>query len=433
MMYDLAIIGGGPAGYAAAFEAVCKELHVILFEKDLMGGTCLNRGCIPTKYLAHTAELYAQANSLDSFGIEVKRLRLNAKVLHKRKNEILDQLRAGLLQRMEQQKIRIVTAKAYVAERNVIFADDKKYYAKNILIASGSVPAQSFVDGAITSDQMIHLDFIPKSLKIIGGGIAAVEFASMYHDMGTNVNMCIRGERILRRFDKEISVSVTNILNKRGIEIRTNCTADMMKEKDAQVILSVTGRSPNTNGIFAKELGIRTDQGIVTDCSGRTNVPGIYAAGDVTDNSSQLAHVAMEQGKRAVGAMIGEEDKKPFTVVQCIYIHPEIALAGCSEVEARKQGKTVAVGKQTMAANARTMISTGERGFVKLVADVNTKKIIGAQVMCERAGDLISEIALAIDRQLTIEEMLHSVRPHPSYCEAVMEAAIMLKGKIKNV
>lgn len=430
MKYDVAIIGGGPAGYSAAFEAIDRGLSVILFEHSLMGGTCLNRGCVPTKFLAHVAEFYSQTENMFSYGVEVIKKKINSDLLYKKKAETIEQLRNGLFQRIIQKGICIVNQSAYIVEPNRILAGKESYNVQNILIATGASPAASIVENAMTTDKILEMNRIPKSLKIIGGGVVAVEFAHIYNNLGTEVTMCIRGDRILRKFDKEISNSLSQSFKKRGIIVLRNCCAEVMKENSAEIILSAVGRIPNIENVFSKELGIEIREGIVTDAEGRTNIRGIYAAGDVVSGSPQLAHTAMEQGRAVIRAIVGEKPGDSYSIVNCIYVNPEIATVGLSESEAREQGKTVAVGKQIMSTNARTVISTEERGFIKIIAEADSKKIIGAQLMCERASDIVAEMALAIDRQLTVDELLYSVRPHPSFCEAITEAATALKGKL---
>lgn len=431
MKYDLAIIGGGPAGYTAAFEAIEKGLNVILFEHGFIGGTCLNRGCIPTKFLAHVAEYNSQAEEMSSYGITVGTKIIDSKVMYRKKTEIIEQLRTGLLQRILQKKIVVVSKNACIVEQGTILAGNESYHTNNILIATGAVSAEPVVDNAITTDEILGMDYIPKSLKIIGGGVIAVELAHIYNSLGTDVTICIRGDRILRKFDKEISASLSQSFKKRGITILKNCKPEVMKENNAEVILSATGRIPNVQNVFSEKLGIKINDGIVTDSEGKTNINGIYAAGDVVSNSPQLAHVAMEQGRRAVRAIVGEKSVSQPAIVNCIYTKPEIATVGLSEAEAKEQGKTIVTGKQIMSTNARTLIATKERGFIKIIADVNTKTIIGAQLMCERASDIVAELALAINSRLTVDELLYSVRPHPSYCEAVTDAALALKGKLE--
>lgn len=431
MKYNVGILGGGPAGYSAAFEAAERGLSVVLFEKEDIGGTCLNRGCVPTKYLSHTAELFAGLTKLGKYGISVSDGKIEPILMRKTNYEIILKLRKGLQQKLEQQKIVIVGSKGKIVDRHHIIAEDKKYDVENIIIATGARTTPPFIERAITTDELLKLDYVPEYLKIIGGGVIAVEFADIYSKLGSHVTMCLRSDRLLRKFDKEISVSVTQYLKKHGIQIVANCSMEQMKTNGNEVILSAIGRTANTQDIIVEEAGLDVSNGIIVDSNGRTNIPGIYAVGDVVKDNVQLAHVAMEQGRRAIRTICGEMEFEPFAIVNCIYMQPEVAVVGLSEAEARGKGIPVVSGKQVMSANARTVIATEERGFIKIIAQSDSGIVIGAQLMCERASDLIAELALAINQKLTVDDLLNSVRPHPSYCEAITDALWTLKGKLQ--
>ena len=431
MKYNVGILGGGPAGYSAAFEAAERGLSVVLFEKEDIGGTCVNRGCVPTKYLSHTAELFAGLTKLGKYGISVSDGKIEPILMRKTNYEIILKLRKGLQQKLEQQKIVIVGSKGKIVDRHHIIAEDKKYDVENIIIATGARTTPPFIEGAITTDELLKLDYVPEYLKIIGGGVIAVEFADIYSKLGSHVTMCLRSDRLLRKFDKEISVSVTQYLKKHGIQIVANCSMEQMKTNGNEVILSAIGRTANTQDIIVEEAGLDVSNGIIVDSNGRTNIPGIYAVGDVVKDNVQLAHVAMEQGRRAIRTICGEMEFEPFAIVNCIYMQPEVAVVGLSEAEARGKGIPVVSGKQVMSANVRTVIATEERGFIKIIAQSDSGIVIGAQLMCERASDLIAELALAINQKLTVDDLLNSVRPHPSYCEAITDALWTLKGKLQ--
>ena len=432
MMYDLAVIGGGPAGYSAALEGISLGLSVILFEKDLLGGTCLNRGCVPTKHLAHTADLYTQMKISDIYGISAEDVTVDFETVMKRKQDIVLRLRNGLEQMMLQKKIEIVSGEAKIIQTGKIFCSGRVYETANILIATGSSPADSLINGAITSNELLELDYIPKTLTILGGGVVAVEFAHIFSSLGTKVTLCIRGERLLRKWDRELAIGITQNLKKQGVNVMTKCSLEQMECQEADVVLSAVGRVPNVGGIFDESLGIVLNNGIIVDESGWTGVPRIYAAGDVISGSCQLAHMGMEQGKRVARHIAGWVLPETATVVSCIYIHPEVATVGMDEAEAKSKGINIITGKQIMYSNARTMISGGERGFIKLIAKAGTLELIGAQLMCERAGDIAAELALAINKKITVRDLLVSVRPHPSFCETVTEAVANLLEKCQG-
>lgn len=429
-MFDLAIIGGGPAGYAAAIRASELGLSTVLFEQRLLGGTCLNRGCVPTKYLAHVSELCRAFEGSAAYGISAQKPELDYRTTIARKDELVETLRLSLQRLLLQHKIEVIPEHAVVLDAGIVAAAGCEYRAGNILIAAGAEPRPAIVRGTVSSEELLELTRIPAKLGIIGGGVTAVEFAHIFAGLGSQVTLFLRSDRILRRFDKELAVSLTQSFKKRGIRIVPNCTAAELENADVDVMLSAVGRVPHVEGLFPGNAVPAMDHGICTDSEGRTSVPGIFAAGDVCAGSPQLAHVAMAQGERIAQLIAGKAAEKAEAVVSCVYTKPEIACVGLTEAEAKGRNIAAVVGKQPMHANARTLIEGGERGFIKLVADGETHRLIGAQLMCERASDIVSEAALAIQMGLTVEELADSVRPHPTFCEEMTAAARIVRGKL---
>lgn len=430
MRYDLAIIGGGPAGYSAAFEALRHGLLTVIFEKNAVGGTCLNRGCVPTKYLEYAAERLIEARHSARYGINLGVVRLEPSAIFQGMGQVVSQLRSELEKALSQDGITLVNGTASIVEAHTVVCGGMEYTCENILIATGSQPASPFVPGALTSDELLRLDRIPDSMTIVGGGVVAVEFAHIFSALGTKVTVCIRSGRLLRGWDRELARGVTQILKDQGVEIKTNCDMERLKESGDEVVLSAIGRVPVTQGVFAGQHGEGLFRGIHAGPDGQTAIPNIYAAGDVVEGSTQLAHVAMDQGRRAVRAISREALPPAPSIVRCIYVKPEIAVAGFSEEEAKALGIYAVSAKHVMYSNARVLIAGGGRSFAKLVADADRGTLIGAQLMCERAGDMISELSLAMNTGLTIGELLHSVRPHPSFSEAVTEALMELHRKL---
>ena len=419
-MYKIAIIGGGPAGYSAAFEAVRFGFSVLLFEMDELGGTCLNRGCVPTKYLSHVAELYSNINESKRYGIGVEPTGLDYEKTVAESENIVSKLREDLTNNLLQSKITIVKGKAKLLDKTHISCNDEVFEAEYIIIATGSKNTDKPFVNCINTDEILSLKHLPDKLIILGGGVSAVEFADIFSRLGVRIDIYIRGKRILRKWSKEIAASISSVLKKNGVKIYTEADfADI--DKSSATVLSVLGRKPNLEGIDEGLVSIADDGGIVVDEYYRTKTKNIFAVGDVTENSAQLAHVAMEEAKQVVRFIAGETTKKS-AVVQCIYTMPEVAVVGLSESEAKEAGIDYISAKQTMYSNARTLIGSTDRGFIKIIADKNTKKILGAELMCERASDMVGELALAINSGIKVSELEGSTRAHPTFYEAVTEA-----------
>ena len=423
-MYKIAIIGGGPAGYSAAFEAVRYGFSVLLFEMDELGGTCLNRGCVPTKYLSHVAELYSNITESKRYGIGVEPTGLDYEKTVAESENIVSKLREDLTNNLLQSKITIVKGKAKLLDETHISCNGEVFEAEHIIIATGSKNTDKPFVHCINTDELLSLKHLPDKLIILGGGVSAVEFADIFSRLGVRIDIYIRGKRILRKWSKEIAASISSVLKKNGVKIYTEADfADI--DKSSSTVLSVLGRKPNLEGIDEGLVSIADDGGIVVDEYYRTKTKNIFAVGDVTENSAQLAHVAMEEAKQVVRFIAGETTKKS-AVVQCIYTMPEVAVVGLSESEAKEAGIDYISAKQTMYSNARTVIGSTDRGFIKIIADKNTEKILGAELMCERASDIVGELALEINNGITVSELEGSTRAHPTFYEAVTEALAKL-------
>jgi len=419
-MYKIAIIGGGPAGYSAAFEAVRYGFSVLLFEMDELGGTCLNRGCVPTKYLSHVAELYSNINESKRYGIGVEPTGLDYEKTVAESENIVSKLREDLTNNLLQSEITIVKGKAKLLDETHISCNGEVFEAEHIIIATGSKNTDKPFVHCINTDELLSLKHLPDKLIILGGGVSAVEFADIFSRLGVRIDIYIRGKRILRKWSKEIAASISSVLKKNGVKIYTEADfADI--DKSSSTVLSVLGRKPNLEGIDEGLVSIADDGGIVVDEYYRSKTKNIFAVGDVTENSAQLAHVAMEEAKQVVRFIAGETIQKS-AVVQCIYTMPEVAVVGLSESEAKEAGIDYISAKQTMYSNARTVIGSTDRGFIKIIADKNTEKIIGAELMCERASDIVGELTLAINSGVTVSELEGSTRAHPTFYEAVTEA-----------
>lgn len=461
MNYDLIVIGAGPGGYVAAIRAAQEGMRVALAESRDVGGTCLNRGCIPTKTLMHCSHLYHELCTAEKFGISARDASFDIEKMYARKDEVTGQLRGGVEALLKANKIDLIRGKAMVegaGKVRVETADGTlSLTAANILLASGSVPARPPIPGlelpgVITSDELLEqAGTAYDKLVIIGGGVIGAEFATVFRALGTEVTIIEAMDRILPTMDREISQNLSMILKKRGIAIHT---ASMVKQiaahpdglecrfeakgneqsVTASAVLVCIGRKANLEGIFAEGFSVQTNRGVVVNEQFMTSVPGVYAIGDLVDGGIQLAHVASAQGEAAVAHMLGKEPEINLSVVpSCIYTDPEIASVGITADEAKAKGIAVKTGKYSMSGNGKSIIEAQERGFIKLVYDADSEKLLGAQLMCARATDLISELASGIANGLTVHQMASVIRPHPTFTEGVSEAVESVLGKAVHI
>lgn len=455
--YGLVIIGGGPAGYEAALDAAKKGIKTALVEKRELGGTCLNRGCIPTKTLLHSAELFSEMKKSEALGISVERLTYNMEKIQNRKKEVLDQLRSGIEMLMKKNKIAVYNGTGTILNPNEVqIAGVEESFiigAENILIATGSVPSVPPIPGAKlldvhTSDSLLENKKNYNSLTIVGGGVIGMEFAAVYCALGVKVTVIEFLDRILANMDKEISQNLKMIMKKRGVDIHTSSRVERILERDgalvccyeekekmveavSDAVLIATGRRANTEELFGPEVDVSMERGrILVDELGRTSMPTVFAAGDVTP-SVQLAHAATANARNIVAYIAhqkGENREKPFVkpyrtdlIPGCVYTNPEIGTIGFTQEEAKALGKPVIIKKYPMSANGKTVLSGQDRGFVKVIALEDSHRIVGAQMMCARATDMISQFGTAIVNELTLEQMASVVYPHPTYSEAIGE------------
>ena len=455
--WNLVVIGAGPGGYEAAVEGAKKGMKVALVENRELGGTCLNRGCIPTKTILHTAELYHELQAGPSIGLRTEQAAVDMDLVQQRKEEVLKQLRAGIAALMKTNKITVYDGTGTIVDRCHVSVWPESggpvlLETDHILIATGSVPACPPIPGAdlpgvVTSDGLLDKKDMFGHLIIIGGGVIGMEFASIYSSLGHPVTVIEALDRILPGMDKEIAQNLKMILKKRDTDIHTGARVEeILRDEDgkglicrfvekdkvcearADGILIATGRRAYTGGLISEESSqeirdMAMERGrIVTDGNQETSVPGIYAIGDVT-GGVQLAHAATAQGRSAVAHMAGEEASIRLDIVpSCVYTSPEIGCVGITADEAKEKGISVITRKYLMSANGKSLLSQQERGFIKVVADSETHCILGAQMMCARATDMISQFAAAIVNGLTLEDMAKVIFPHPTFSEGILEA-----------
>lgn len=443
------IIGAGPGGYVAAIRAAQLGSGVVLIEKSLLGGTCLNWGCIPTKALLACAEAMETIREAGDYGIKVGDPVPDLKAMVERKEKISEQLRNGIGQLLKANKVEVVKGTARLTSPNQVAVEteggSKTIETEKVIIATGSEPARlptfDFDKPAIlTSTEGLELTEIPKAMIIVGSGVVGSEFATIYNALGTKVTMVELMARILPTEDERISQQMKRILNKKGIEILTETTIDEMVEYrpdgvkaklsngeilEADKLLVSIGRSLNSANLGLEEAGVELGKRgeIVVDEHMETNVPGVYAIGDVV-GGILLAHVASFEGICAAENAMGMESAMNYNVVPaCIFTEPEIASVGLTPAKAEEKGIEIKVGRFMFGGLGKALAMGKGQGFIQLVVDAPTDKIIGCQIMSAHASDLIHELALAIQVGVTARDIGKTVHAHPSLAEAVMEAA----------
>ncbi len=464
-MYDLIIIGAGPGGYPTALKAAALGKKVAVVEKDHLGGTCLNRGCIPTKTLLHATELYRACGEAARFGVICKDTTLCYDTLWAHKDQTVHALRSGIAQHFTKSKVDLIQGIGCIVGEHAVEVTNEggartTYAASHIMIATGSAPAMPPIEGITLPNVLNSNDILEQnklgtttaepfgSVIIIGGGVIGMEMATIYSNIGCSVTVLEAMPRILAGFDKEIAQNLKMILKKRNVTIITSAFVQKIevnedntltctyteKEKEKVVtaagILVSTGRKATTEGLFSEALAkaITFQKGYIeTNCNFQTGIPNIYAIGDVRGRI-QLAHMATAEGSAALAHMFDLPDHIDFSAIpSCVYTEPEIASVGLSAEDAATLGIETLSGKHIMSANGKSVLTLQERGFIKLIADKETRVLLGGQMMCARATDMIGEVAVAIANKLTIEQFNCTVRAHPTFEEGIGEALAQMK------
>ncbi|PIY32594.1 MAG: dihydrolipoyl dehydrogenase [Candidatus Infernicultor aquiphilus] len=454
---DVAIIGGGPGGYVAAIKAAHLGLKAVLIEKDKLGGVCLNRGCIPTKALVGTAELLNQLQRAKEFGIQVKEYSYDFPAIMKTKEMIAKRMSSGVGQLMKANQIRVIQGEGNILEPGVVEViniEGKKELIKteNIIIATGSsvmkIPIPGLEnEGVIDSDGALSLSELPTKMIIIGGGVIGIEFAGIFKAMGVEVTVVEMLPRILLPIDEEIANRLAFILKRQGIKILTNSKVEGIEKTnqnfkvlisnpegkqrlETEKVLLAAGRVPDFGNINVQKLGIELEgRAIKVDQKMRTNIPGIYAVGDVV-GKIMLAHVASREGIVAVENISGKEVLMDYKVVpNCVFSLPEVASVGLTEEEARKKYDQIKVSKFPYLANGKALGMGETEGMVKIIADSDTSELLGLHILGAHASDLIAEGTLALSMEATAEEIVNTIHAHPTLAETIAEAAEGIIGK----
>lgn len=454
--YQLLVIGAGPGGYTAALQAAKLGLRTAIVERREVGGTCLNRGCIPTKALLHAAQIYHEAQSGGEAGILAQDLRLDLPAMFAHQRKITETLRSGVEGLLRNAKVELIPGSAAITAPNTVQVERdgerRTFTAERILIATGSEPAMPPIPGlelAMTSDQILQgMDRPYRSIVIIGGGVIGVEFASFFRQLGCQVTILEGLDRLLPNLDRELGQNLAQLFKKQGLNVYTNAMVQAVEPGQdgltvrfqgktgpgaatAEKVLCAIGRRPAWAGLFPGDLQPETEgRRIRVDSRFATSIPGVYAIGDVS-STIQLAHVAAAQGTACVNLMCGKPVGMDLSIVpSCIYCRPEIASVGLTEAQAKAAGIPAKTGKCTLFSNARTMIANPGRSFIKLVAHSETHEMLGAQLMCEHSTDMISQISLAMANHLTAQQLLLAMRPHPTFEEAMADALEELIRKL---
>lgn len=465
--YDLVILGGGTGGYVAAIRASQLGLKTAIVEKGKLGGTCLHKGCIPSKALLRSAEVYATAKNSETFGITVGEVTVNFTKVQERKEKIVEQLHKGVHHLMKQGKIDVYEGLGRILGPSIFSPmpgtisvemnngeENEMLLPKNVIVATGSRPRTLpglEADGqyVMTSDEALVMEELPKSIIIVGGGVIGIEWASMLADFGTEVTVIEYADRIVPTEDKEVSREMQRAMKKKGVKIITSAKvlSETLKKGDgvsigaevkgetkeffAEKLLVSVGRQANVEGIGLENTEIQLEKGYLqTNEFFQTKESHIYAIGDVI-GGLQLAHVASHEGIVAVEHIAGgNPDPIDYTLVsKCIYSSPEAASVGLTEDEAKEKGFEVKTGKFSFKAIGKALVYGESDGFVKIIADKATNDILGVHMIGPHVTDMISEAGLAKVLDATPWEVAHTIHPHPTLSEAIGEAALAVEGK----
>ncbi|MDE7025526.1 MAG: dihydrolipoyl dehydrogenase [Paramuribaculum sp.] len=436
--FDLIVIGSGPGGYTTAATAAAKGLNVAIVERDLLGGTCLNRGCIPTKALCRSAEVALTVKEAGDFGVDTNCCSINYASMASRKDRIVEELRQGV--ETELRNVTVIHGEALFESADTISVNGDTYHAPRIIVATGSIPASLNVDGAelaVNSDFMLSSSILPQSLIIIGGGVIGMEFASIYSALDVDVTVIEYCKEILPPFDPDIAKRLRMSMKRRGVKFITSAQVTSIVNKDtettveyeckgktasvsSQTVLMAVGRTPVIpHGLT--ELGIkRNKQAIAVDENMQTSIPGIYAIGDV-NGLCMLAHAAEVQGRVALGM-----ERLSNIIPSAVFTVPECAMAGLTEQQCIDCGIPYATAQSTFRSNGKAVTMGQTDGMVKVIVNADTHAILGVHICGAHAADLIQEAVTAMNAGLTATQAAGAVHGHPTLSETLMNAFRMI-------
>lgn len=454
MKYDLIIIGGGPAGYLAGERAGKNGLKTLLIEKRFLGGVCLNEGCIPSKVLLYSAKVFESAKYGQKYGIEADNIKFNHKIVLERKNNVIKTLKTGIKSKLRKNNVDVVEGFGEILGRSkdgyIVKANNNEYIADRLLIATGSSPTIPPISGIreglesgyiLTNREILDIESIPSSLVVIGGGIVGLEMASYFNSAGSKVTVIEMLDHIGGNMDREISNILLNTYKKKGIEFELSSKVIEIKdgkvvyekegkliEKPAERVLLSSGRRPNVEGFGLENIGVEVEKGrIKTDERLKTNVPEVYAAGDV-NGVMMLAHTAYREAEVCINNIIGKKDLMRYEAIpSVVYTNPEVAWVGETEESASQKGFDYEIVKLPMLYSGRFVAENdGFDGLCKILIDKRKKTILGCHMIGNYSSEIIYGVGLMIEAQMRVDDIKELVFPHPTVSEIIREVIFEL-------
>lgn len=450
MIYDLIILGGGPAGYLAAERAGHAGLNTLLLEKRFVGGVCLNEGCIPSKALLYSAKIYDSVKHGEKYGVTADNVSFNHEAVITRKNKVVKTLVTGIKAKLKSSNVTLVEGLGEISGRNTegyeVKAGNEKYTCKRILIATGSMPVIPPISGVkegiekgyvLTNREILDIKSIPASLAIVGGGVIGLEMASYFNSAGSKVTVIEMLDHIAGYTDRQISEILLKNYKKKGVEFKLSCKVVEIRDgsvvyesegqaytAEAEKVLMSIGRRPVVNGIGLETIGVELERGsIKVDAKGRTNIPEVYAAGDV-NGTSMLAHTAYREAEVCINNILGKKDIMRYEAIpSVIYTNPEVGCVGETEETAKQKGIEFEAVKLSMMYSGRYVAENeGGDGICKVLIEKGTKRLIGVHMIGNYASELIYGAGIMIETQMRVDDIRELVFPHPTVCEVIREA-----------
>ena len=448
MKYDFAVIGAGPAGYIAAKKAASAGKKVLLVEKSKLGGVCLNEGCVPSKTLLQAAKTYHHAKHGSIFGVEAEGVIFDYSKAHHHKNNVMNKMRDGIAGLMKKYKVDVIEGEAKLHPNSQVEINGETHEATDILLCTGSSPAIPPIPGVeldhvVDSTGILERESLPNHLVVVGGGVIGCEFACMHASVGVAVTVLEAMPEICPNLDAEVSASLREGLTKKGVTFKLGAKVESISSDkvtysdesgsnnlEADLVLVATGRRPNTKNLGLEDIGLDIDDrgGVRVDAKGATNIPGLWAAGDVT-GQAWLAHAASRMAEVVVNNITGRKDHMRYdSMPAVVYTSPEVAVVGLTKEEAEERGIKVKVGRIPMAINARYIAENpDETGFCKVVLEADTRKLLGVHMVGGACSEMIFGATAMLETELREEEIEEIVFPHPTTSEIIKDVFMAVR------